>query len=186
MSLQTCPNFQAQDIWPIESNVPNLNPLLIKEDAEASFVALFHHLETSIFMSTEEWKTNPFHRNFKPGMKTGQQIFLKKTKGVADGTHHSLTKNIAGNIHQFFRSHTASLRSCIQVPIEFNADGSTKTFANLIMQHAMVNMKDVQCSAHGRFSMALSPTDPISPSPFATHSIDPANDNNDKKVFTIE
>ncbi len=157
--------------------------MIIEEEAEAAFIALFQDIDTTITMSTDEWKTNPFHGNFNPGTKTGQQIFLEKTKGVADGTRYSLTKDNAANLHQFFKSRAASLASCIQIPIEFNADGSTKNFANLITQHSLIEMKDVQRSAHGRFSTALSTTDPIPVGPFTSRSIDPANNNNDKKVF---
>lgn len=183
MSRPTRRNFQAPDIWPIESIVLTNPPLIIEQEAEANFVAFFQDLETTMIMtSTKEWKTNPFHGNFNPGTKTGQQIFLEKTKGNADGTRYSLTKDNAANLHQFFKSRAASLGKCIQIPNEFNADGSVKSHANLISQHLKVELKDVQHTAHKRFATALPATDPIPPSPFTAQSIDPTNVANDKEV----
>ncbi len=149
MSRRTRWNFQAPEIWPFESSASLHHPPIIEEAAEANFIAFFQDLQTTATMTTtKEWKTNPFHGNFNPEMKTGQQIFLKKTKGNADRTRYSITKVNAANLHQFFKSRAATLGTCVLIPIKFNPDGSVKTQANLISQHSKIEMKDVQRAAH--------------------------------------
>ncbi len=32
-----------------------------------------------------KWKTNPFHGNFNPGTTNGQKMFIKRSKGHAEG-----------------------------------------------------------------------------------------------------
>ncbi len=132
---------------------------------------------------TIEWKTNPFNGDFNPGTKTGQQIFIKKSKGPADGTRFELTKDNASKIHQFFKAWASTLGNCISIPIEYAADGSVSKLANLIHQHSKILLADVQRRAHKRFSTIIAPGDPIPNAPFVSSDIDPAANNAHKAVF---
>ena len=63
-----------------------------------------------------EWKTNPFHYNFNLATKTGQQIFLEKTKGLLDGKRFDFFLKNAAGLYQFFKACAAwSLWNCISV-----------------------------------------------------------------------
>ncbi len=130
-----------------------------------------------------EWKTNPFNGNFNPGTKTGQVIFLKKTKGLPDGKRFKLSKEHSTEIHQFFKARAASLGKCCSIPIAFNATGGATEWANLISQHSKISLKQVQWSAHKRFGTTLATNGNIPSGPFALRAIDPASSDPDKVTF---
>ncbi len=130
-----------------------------------------------------EWKTNPFNGNFNPGTKTGQVIFIEKTKGHPDGKRFDLSKEHSSEIHQFFKTRSASLGGCCLIPIAFDGTGTATEWAHLITQHSKTSLKQVQWRGHKRFSTALAVDAPIPNAPFTVRNIDPASNDGDKTTF---
>ncbi len=73
--------------------------------------------------------------------------------------------------------------NCINIPTEFNAEGSVKTTKNLLTQYYSIMLEDCQQAAHGRYGNRLTSTDPIPPPPFISKDLNPATSEDDKKQF---
>ena len=131
-----------------------------------------------------EWKTDPFQGKFNPGTKTGHQIFLEKTKGLAEKDKHELSKTNSAAIHQFFRSKEGQMGEVItKVPTEYANDGTIAKTANLLSQYHQVTLDSVQRAAHNHFNIHIANGDPIPATPFVARVLDPANSNDDKADF---
>lgn len=133
---------------------------------------------------TTKWKVNPFHGNFNPATKTGQQIFLKKTKGLPDDKRLKLLKADGQNFHQFLKSREASLGNVIcKIPFTYAADGSALTHENLVSQHGLVPLENVICEAQTRFATAITHPTPLPTGPFIAWDINPEGIATDCPVF---
>ena len=160
MQRQLRSNSNAPNIWPI--NQINLNNMAAPAP-------------------TTEWKMNLLHGNFNPGTRRRQQIFLEKTKGLADGTQFDLTKDNSAGIHQFFKARAASLGSCILIHIAFDATGmATSKATNLITQHSKISLEHIQHEAIKRFSAAVTAPTALPAPPFTVCAIDPSAHDPDK------
>ncbi len=106
-------NSNAPNIWPI--NQPQLETLP----------------QIMATAPTTEWNVNPFHGNFNPATKMGQQIFLKKTEGLAEDKRLYLTKADSQKFHQFMKSHEASLGNVVcKTPTSYANDGTALLTGN--------------------------------------------------------
>ena len=52
--------------------------------------------------ATEVWKSNPLQGDFNPGSKIGKDIFIKKSKGLADDKRIEWKKTNAAALHSYF------------------------------------------------------------------------------------
>lgn len=110
-------------------------------------------------------------------------IFEKKTQGLPDDDRLDLTKSNANEIHKALKARAQNFGDAVNIPVEYNSDGSTKT-KNLLTQYHSISLQDVQRRAFGRFSTALGATDSIpTTKPFDLRIIDPASNDDDKGVF---
>ena len=140
----------------------------------------------AIATMTEVWKTNPFAGDFNPGTKIGHQNFTEKTKGLPDSDRLALTKANANLIHSYLAAREANYGGVIRlIPIEWNADDSVKTTANLLTQHHLVKLEHVQRAAIERYSTPLAITDAVPDSPFETRALAPGTVEDDKKTFYL-
>ena len=48
----------------------------------------------------EVWKSNPLQGDFNPGTKLGKDIFIEKSKGLAESERFDLSQENAGEIHR--------------------------------------------------------------------------------------
>ena len=134
----------------------------------------------------EVWKTNPFAGDFNPGTKVGHQIFTEKTKGLPEADRLALTKANANLIHSYMSAREANYGGVIRsIPIEWNADNTIKTTANLLTQHHLVKLEHVQRAAIERYSAPLAVGAAIPDGPFQIRDLDPAANENDKKAFYL-
>ena len=132
----------------------------------------------------EVFKTNPFNGDFNPGTEPGRKIFIEKTRGLDESDRLDLTKASSTQIQLYFKAREEHLGEIgCAIPIEFNADGSVKTKANMLTQSYRIKLSDAQRVGHETFSTALAPTDAIPAAPFALRALDPANNADDKKTF---
>ena len=132
---------------------------------------------------TEIWKSNPLQGDFNPGSKIGKDIFIEKSKGLADDKRIEWKKSSATKLHSYFRARENKMDACIQVPTEFNADGTVKTTKNLLSQYHSIKLTECQRAAQGRYATALAVADPLPAHPFTAKVLDPATNNADKKQF---
>lgn len=143
-----------------------------------------------IMAATIEWKTDPFQGKFNPGTKSGQAIFLEKTKGLAEKDRLELSKSNSAEIHKFFRSKEGQMGEVItKVPTEYANDGTVIKSANLLSQYHLLTLDDVQRAAHNRFNTPIASGDPIPDpaiSPFKARDLDPATKNDDKRDFYLQ
>ena len=68
-----------------------------------------------------------------------------------------------------------------KLPIAHNPDGTVKTTENLITQYQQIILEDLQRAAFARYNTDLALGAPIPPAPFTMRTLDPGNDDNDKK-----
>jgi hypothetical protein len=135
---------------------------------------------------TEVWKTNPFAGDFNPGTKVGHQIFTEKTKGLPEADRLALTKANANSIHSYMSARESNYGAVIRsIPIEWNADNTIKTTANLLTQHHLVKLEHVQRAALDRYSTPLAVGDAIPDGPFQIRDLDPGAVEDDKKTFYL-
>ncbi len=150
------------------SNAPNIWPIA------PAFVPQHQQQLPIMAAPTTEWKVNPFHGNFNPATKTGQQIFLKKTVSKADGQ----------KFHQLFKSWEASLGNVVRkIPLTYAPDGSALTHGNLVSQHGLVPLDNIVCAAHTRFANPIIHPSPIPTGPFTARDIDPESTAADRPIF---
>ena len=96
-------NSAVPEIWPfgvlMEASAPDENdPTLTVNALPAAILPP----APPIMAATVEWKTDPFQGKFNPGTKSGQAIFLEKTKGLAEKDRLELSKSNSAAIHKFF------------------------------------------------------------------------------------
>ena len=101
-------NSAVPEIWPLgvlfeaPAADNNQDPLLERDEpTQVEVIAPPAH-PTMATAPTIEWKTDPFQGKFNPGTKTGHQIFLEKTKGLAKKDKLELLKTNSVLIHKFF------------------------------------------------------------------------------------
>ena len=131
----------------------------------------------------EVWKSDPLQGDFNPGSKLGKDIFLEKTKGLPESERIPWTKANATRLLRYFRAREKHMHSCIDIPIEFNANGTVKKTANLLSQYRLITLTDCQRAAHGRYHNAIAATANIPAAPFQLKALDPANNQADKAQF---
>ena len=73
-----------------------------------------------------------------------------------------------------------------KVPIAHNHDGTVKTTENLITQYQQMTIEDLQRAAFARYDTALELGAPIPPASFTMRTLDPGNDADDKKSFSLD
>ena len=70
------------------------------------------------------------------------------------------------------------------IPIEFNADGTVKTTANLLTQYHSIKLEDCQRAAFTQYGTSLAVADPIPEDrPFEAKNLSPGTSADDKKQF---
>ncbi len=158
------------------SNSPNIWPIIHSQST--------NQLQIMATAPATEWKVNPFHGNFNPATKTGQQIFLKKTEGLAEDKRLDLTKADGQKFHQFMKSREASLGNVVRkIPTLYANDGSVLTYGNLISQHGLVPLENIIREAQTHFATAVTYPTPVLDGPYAARDIDPENTAPDRIVF---
>ena len=184
-----CSNSAVPKIWPFgvlleASAADEIKDPSLERDEPSIVEAVVPPAPPIMAAPTIEWKTDPFQGKFNPGTKTGHQIFLEKTKGLAEKDRHELLKTNSAAIHKFFRSKEGQMGEVItKVPIEYANDGTITKTANLLSQYHQVTLDSVQRAAHKHFNVHIANGDPIPATPFVARTLDPANSNNDKADF---
>ena len=100
-----CSGLPVPEIWPLgvlmEAPAPNeIIDTPLAEDEPPLVEAIVP--PAPAIMATIKWKTDPFQGKFNPGTKTGQAIFLEKTKGLAKKDRLELSKSNSAEILKFF------------------------------------------------------------------------------------
>jgi hypothetical protein len=132
---------------------------------------------------TEVWKSDPLQGNFNPGTKLGKDIFLEKSKGLPEDQRLDLNRSNASKLHRYFQAREVHMEDSIDIPVEFNGDGSVKTTKNLLTQYHSITLEDCQRAAHARYANKLNPGDPIPASPFVAKDLKPESNEDHKKQF---
>jgi len=171
-------NVNLPSVWNLDQHQAN---------ADAFVAAMANDDDTApaaIAAPVVIWKTNPLHGDFNPGTLAGSKIFLQKIEGLPISERLPFTKSKAAEIFQHFKAREANLGSIIRsVPYEFNQDGSVKSTANILTQYQLLSLQDVQRAAFGRFGEPIAPGDPIPEPPFQLKELDPASNDEHKKLF---
>ena len=131
----------------------------------------------------EIWKSDPLQGDFNPGSKLGKDIFEAKSKGLDEENRIPWSKANASRIHRYFRAREKNMRGCVDIPIEWNPDGTVKKTANLLSQYRLIKLQDCQRASHGRYNVPLAHNAAIPAAPFGAKTLDPANVDADKKQF---
>jgi len=184
-------NSAVPEIWPfgvlMEASAPDENDPTLTVNA---LPAVILPPAPPIMAATVEWKTDPFQGKFNPGTKSGQAIFLEKTKGLAEKDRLELSKSNSAEIHKFFRSKEGQMGEIItKVPIAYANDGTVTKTANMLSQYHLITLDDVQRFAHSRFNNPIAIGDPIPDpaiNPFEARDLDPATVNDDKRDFYLQ
>ena len=174
-------NLDLPSLWDIDQYQVNANALIatMANDDESIMAAP----ETTTAVPVV-WKTNPMQGDFNPGTEAGSKIFREKTKGLPDSQRLPFSKSKANEIFQHMKAREAFLGNIVRaVPIRWNANGSVKLTANILTQYHQISLEDVQRAAFGRFHEPIAPGNPIPAAPFPLKTLDPASDDDDKKLF---
>ena len=132
----------------------------------------------------ETWNINPYHGKFNPSPKTGQQIFEKKTKGLATEDRLTASKKDSQKLRRFFQARSASLGAVVtRIPVEYDATGAVISHGNLLTQYSFIEMERLQREAHKRYSNEVAESNKLPLTPFSVTALDPANDADDKTKF---
>ena len=131
------------------------------------------------------WQETPDHGNYNPGSKHGQSIFKSKTQGPSNDVKYNLTNKDASDLRRFLESKQNALGSVVtRVEVSFDPlNGNPTGFANILRDYSSISLERVQRSALKRFGTAVAEADPIPARPFASRTLDPGNDVDDKKTF---
>ena len=134
--------------------------------------------------AAEIWLDNPNVGNFNPGKKLGQEIFEKKTKGLKEEKRLAETKKDAQAICSFLGNKSPALGKFVtRIPIKYNARRDTTECGNLLCEYGSISMNLLQREAHKFFSNPVAADDHFPAAPFVVTTLDPANDDNNNKLF---
>ena len=183
-------NSAVPGIWPLgvlleaPAADENQDPLLERDEPPQVEVIAPPAPPIMAAAPTIEWKTDPFQGKFNPGTKNGHQIFLEKTKGLAEKDKLEFSKTNSASIHKFFRSKEGQMGEVItKIPIEYAADGTVTKTANLLSQYHQVTLENVQRAAHKHFNIPVANGAVIPAAPFVARTLDPASSDPDKADF---
>ena len=129
------------------------------------------------------WSDDPFQDRINPSTKSGQAIYLEKSKGRPDDQKLAIAKSNSDVVMAHYLSMEASMgKGVTAVPINRNADGtSSGQTANILSQYSLITIDDLQRQAHTTYMARLAEGDPI---PGKTvRPLDPANVPADKATF---
>ena len=129
------------------------------------------------------WSDDPFQDRINPSTKSGQAIYLEKSKGRPDDKKLAIDKSNSDQVMAHYLSMEASMgKGVTAVPINRNADGtSSGATANILTQYSLVSIDDLQRQAHVTYMTRLTE---ITPLPVKTvRPLDPANVPADKATF---
>ena len=99
----------------------------------------------TVALVEDVWKTTCFSGDFNLGTKLGNSIFLERTKGLAKADRLELNKANSSPIHKAFRSRERIMGDVIsKIPTQFNADGTVKSTANLLMHYHGIVLENMQ------------------------------------------
>ena len=130
------------------------------------------------------WVDNPNVGNFNPGKKAGQAIFEKKKKVLKEQKHLTATKNDAQAIRHFLENKAQALgKGVTRIPITYDAVKDPTKWGILLFEYSSILMNLFKYEAHKRFIKLVATVDPLPAAPFTVTTIDPANVDNNKKLF---
>ncbi len=75
------------------------------------------------------------------------------------------------------------MANCINIPVEFEANGDVKSSMNLISQYHSITLAHCQRITHERYAIKLGINDEILDTPFKAKNLSPATSDPDKKQF---
>lgn len=129
------------------------------------------------------WTDDPFQDRINPSTKTGQAIYIAKSKGLDEEKRIEVSKLNSEAIMSYLLTNEAQLGKLVTaIPIDRNPDGtSSGKTANLLTQYSKITLDDVERQAHATFQTRLSEADVIPTK--SVRTIDPANVEADKETF---
>ena len=132
----------------------------------------------------DSWEVTQFHGNFNPGTKSGQLIFLEKTKGLPAEKSFELIKCDAPAMKQQFKARQGVMGDVVRkVAISFDVTGAATDHMNLLARHASTWLDNVMHVAQKGFATAVTHPTAIPAPPFTARNLDPANSDPDQVTF---
>ena len=132
------------------------------------------------------WSDCPATDNFNPGTAHGQKLYDKLSKGHPDGKLFTDSVKDSSDVLTFLRTRAISLGPAVtHVPVEWNPDGTIRTYKNVIDQYHSIDLRHMQVAAMKRYGVELNNPvqDLIPPTPWAVRDINPSTSDDDKKIF---
>ena len=182
MSRSLRSNTSAAPIWPLIGSNQPLHQALANPAPAIQAIPQLQAIN-QVMAGAISWSDDPFQDRINPSTKSGQAIYLEKSKGRPDDQKLVVTKSNSDNIMQHFLSMEASMgKGVTAVPINRNVDGtSSGQTANILSQYSLITIDDLQRQAHTTYMARLAEVDPI---PGKTvRPLDPANVPADKATF---
>ena len=134
--------------------------------------------------AAEIWVDNPNFGNLNPGTKEGQTIFENKTKTPKDKNRPTATKKYDQAIRRFLENKAPDLGKFVtRIPIKCDARGAPTVWGNLLCECSSISMKLLQRKAHKRLRDTVATDDTLPAVLFTVTTLDPVNDNDDKKLY---
>lgn len=154
-----------------------------EREEQASLFPVTDNSENMAAAPAEIWKSNPLQGDFNPGTKLGKDIFLEKSKGLPENERFDLSRSNETSICQYLQARENHMEGCLDIPTEFNNDGTVKVTKHLLTQYHSIRLEDCQRAAHEHYGEKLDPEGAIPAAPFEAKNLDPANNEDDKKQF---